>query len=245
MQIFFDLSFLFILGSVGGYIMELFFRRFVSAKKWINPGFLTGPVLPIYGFGVVGMYVISTLLMKLPIENLVLKEILIVLIIGVLMTLIELITGEIFIIGMNIKLWDYSDRWGNYKGVICPLFSLIWAGIGALYFFFAHSAFTELVLAVRSWNYSLYFIGFAFGVLFVDVIYSFNVSSKISKIAKDLQIVVKYEHLKASISNQMHKVKEKYNFLFPFKSKTSLKESIKNYFEEQKAKKEEKVSTKK
>ena len=240
MKWFFDLSFLFIVGAVGGYIMELFFRRFVSAKKWINPGFLTGPVLPIYGFGIVGMYVISTFLVKLPIESVVLKDIIIVLIIGVLMTLIELITGEIFIIGMNIKLWDYSDRWGNFKGIICPLFSLIWTGIGALYFFFVHKGFVKMVEGFNQFSYSLYFLGLAFGILFVDVIYSFNVSSKISKIAKDLQIVVKYEHLKESISNQVRRVKEKSNFLFPFKSKISLKDSIKNYFEEQKLKKENK-----
>ncbi|MGN0035225.1 MAG: hypothetical protein ACI364_05820 [Coriobacteriales bacterium] len=34
--------------------MELFFRRFISSnnpqRKWINPGFLAGPYLPLYGF---------------------------------------------------------------------------------------------------------------------------------------------------------------------------------------------------
>ena len=28
-----------------------FFRRFFSIRKWINPGFLNGPYLPMYGFG--------------------------------------------------------------------------------------------------------------------------------------------------------------------------------------------------
>ena len=53
MNFFLILAFLFFVGSSIGWVIELFFRRFFSAKKWINPGFLVGPYLPIYGFGVV------------------------------------------------------------------------------------------------------------------------------------------------------------------------------------------------
>ena len=42
-MVFFRLTFLYMLGSVGGWVIELFFRRFFSMKKWINPGFLNGP----------------------------------------------------------------------------------------------------------------------------------------------------------------------------------------------------------
>ena len=50
---FFILAFLFMFGSVAGWVLELFFRRIFSMKKWINPGFLNGPYLPMYGFGTV------------------------------------------------------------------------------------------------------------------------------------------------------------------------------------------------
>ena len=47
MDIFLTLAFLFFIGSVFGWVLELFFRRFISAanpeRKWINPGFCTGP----------------------------------------------------------------------------------------------------------------------------------------------------------------------------------------------------------
>ena len=49
MEIFLNLAFLFFIGSILGWILELFFRKFISTKRWINPGFLTGPYLPIYG----------------------------------------------------------------------------------------------------------------------------------------------------------------------------------------------------
>ena len=35
---------------------------------------------------------------------------------GASMTLIELIGGLSFV-NKPVKLWDYSNRWGNYKGI--------------------------------------------------------------------------------------------------------------------------------
>ena len=49
---FFIAAFIFMIFSVIGWVIELFFRRFVSTKRWINPGLLKGPYLPIYGIGV-------------------------------------------------------------------------------------------------------------------------------------------------------------------------------------------------
>ena len=40
------MAFLFFVGSVLGWCTEVLFRRVFTAKKWINPGFLTGPYLP-------------------------------------------------------------------------------------------------------------------------------------------------------------------------------------------------------
>lgn len=53
---------------------------------------------------------------------------------GFVMTLIELIGGLINLKN-KIRLWDYGDRWLNYKGIICPLFSVIWTIVGALYYY--------------------------------------------------------------------------------------------------------------
>ena len=78
-----------------GWVIEVFYRRLFSAKKWINPGFLNGPYLPLYGFGVVIMYAVS----DLPIAWW--WKLLLFL---VLMTAIEYVAGIIFIKGMNIKL---------------------------------------------------------------------------------------------------------------------------------------------
>ena len=85
------ISTLFVIGSLLGWIIELFFRRFVSQKKWVNPGFLTGPYLPIYGFGLATLTVIFLLF-----KDSSLHPVIIILLMGVLMTLIEFIGGSIF-----------------------------------------------------------------------------------------------------------------------------------------------------
>ena len=91
-------------------------------KKWINPGFLNGPYLPMYGVGTVLLY--GACFIPLPRWAL-------ALILTAALTLLEYVTGLIFIKGMKIKLWDYSGQWGNVQGIICPLFSLLWGCIAA------------------------------------------------------------------------------------------------------------------
>ena len=99
------ISTLFVIGSLLGWVIELFFRRFVSQKKWMNPGFLTGPYLPIYGFGVAVLYAVSNIPLK--IDNQVVDIIIRIIIIGVGMTLIEFIAGLIFIKGCVLMKYLY------------------------------------------------------------------------------------------------------------------------------------------
>ena len=126
-------STLFVIGSLFGWVLELLFRRFVSQKKWMNPGFLTGPYLPIYGFGVVVLYIVSNI--PFGIESQTWDIVVRIVIIGFGMTFIEFIAGLIFIKGLKIRLWDYSNRKGNIMGIVCPIFSLAWLAVGSLYYF--------------------------------------------------------------------------------------------------------------
>ena len=61
MELFLTILFLFFLGSTFGWVLELFYRRFFSAKKWLNPGFLVGPYLPLYGFGLILLYLLASI----------------------------------------------------------------------------------------------------------------------------------------------------------------------------------------
>ena len=45
---------------------------------------------------------------------------------GLFITLLELIAGIILNLHYHMGVWDYSKSFGDFKGQICPLFSLIW-----------------------------------------------------------------------------------------------------------------------
>jgi uncharacterized membrane protein len=131
-QILLTLAFLFFLGAVIGWVIELFFRRMFGDKKWVNPGFLKGPYLPIYGLGLDILFLLCRIdLTAIPYPWL--RVALLLVIMCVAMTGIEYVGGIIFIKGMKIKLWDYSRQWGNIQGIICPLFSFLWTAVGAFY----------------------------------------------------------------------------------------------------------------
>lgn len=54
---------------------------------------------------------------------------------SVIITAVELVTGMIVNIGLNLNVWDYSYIPFNYKGQICLLFSIMWfflSGIGII-----------------------------------------------------------------------------------------------------------------
>ena len=206
-MIFFELAFLFMVGSVGGWVIELFFRRFFSMKKWINPGFLNGPYLPMYGLGTLLLY--GACFIPLPRWAL-------VLLLLVALTLLEYITGLIFIKGMKIRLWDYSRRWGNIQGIICPLFSVLWGLIAAG---FVYLLFDPLHAAAQWASGSLwmiFFIGAFSGVFVADLCVSFNVSLKIRKAAAQLKAAVHYEELKAELNERRARRRIRRRFLFPF-----------------------------
>lgn len=224
---FLKLTLLFFIGCFGGWIMEFFFRRIVH-KKWCNPGFLTGPWLPIYGTGLCALYLLCRI--PLPfIHNAVWEAVVRILLITVTMTAIEYVTGMIFIVGMKVKLWDYSNRWGNVHGVICPLFSLIWGVIGGAY---AVLIDPEIVGILNWFSDNLaysFVVGTVFGVFLVDVCYSFGVVSKIRTWAVEKNVVVKYEELKTAFAEKKRAALEKLTFLLPFRSKRGIKEDMNEY----------------
>lgn len=228
-------SLIFIIGGTMGYLIELVFRRTVH-KKWINPGFLTGPCLPLYGIGTLCLYLISSIDYSF-IQSEVWRAVFVIFVITFAMTFVEYITGLIFIKGMNVKLWDYTSRPGNIQGIICPLFTLFWGIIGAVYYLFIH----KFVVVAAGWIdanplYS-YLIGIYFGVFIVDICYSFHVVAKIRTWAKENDIVVKYEAFKLSVQNKAQQIKEKTSFFFGIHGKKDLDGDLEDYAGEEKKKK--------
>lgn len=241
MNMFLILAFLFFMGSVSGWILELFFRRFFSSanpeREWINPGFCTGPYLPLYGCGLCILYLIARLENLHPIANPFWNKAMLFFLMAVSMTLIEYIAGICVLKSSKIRLWDYSNEWGNIQGIICPKFSFFWAMLGALYYFVIHPR----ILRALNWlsqNLAFSFvIGLFFGVFIIDAVHSANLLAKMKKFAVDNDVILRYEAIKAHLRKVHEETKQKYHFFRPFHTERPLGEHLKEMlasFEERK-----------
>lgn len=86
--------------------------------KWVNRGFLHGPIVPIYAFAA-----ISILLATIPVKDSTIK----VFVFGALAaTILELVTGSAMERLFHVKYWDYSNFPLNFKGYICFFVSVFW-----------------------------------------------------------------------------------------------------------------------
>ena len=225
------LAFLFAAGSLIGWGIEVLFRRFSPSnrsRRWINPGFLNGPYLPLYGFSLCMLYCLALLEPYIYLGSTALSRIALFIVMSVCVTAAELVAGLIFIKGMHVKLWDYSEKKGNLMGIICPQFSLAWAALGALYYFLIHPR----ILSILEWFSSnlafSFFIGLFYGIFAVDVWSSFRIAAKIRTFASENKLLVHYGELKEQIRANAEAKKQKYRFLFALRSETPLKEHLKS-----------------
>lgn len=249
--------FLFLGGCILGYILELFFRRLVTAKKWVNPGFMRGPWLPLYGFGLSLMFLICwffyrnlpstwhlynpkggifgldyqsgpTVVDLIPIASM-----------GIGMTLLELIAGIIFVRGFKVRLWDYSNMKGNIMGVICPLFSLIWLSVSILFYYAVNPFMYALSIDASLFMFGdtigshaanflfIFFMGVAYGIMLIDFITSIGLFNKISKTAKHSGIVARYEKLKEARKIQSRESRKRFMDSLPEAIRKSLEAEAK------------------
>ena len=78
MSDFLVIAFLFFVGSIVGWLIEIVFRRFFSSAnkehRWINPGFLIGPYLPLYGCSLCVLFLLARINITF-IKNIILSNI--------------------------------------------------------------------------------------------------------------------------------------------------------------------------
>jgi len=109
---------LFFVYSVIGWIIE-FIYRWRNSGTPVNPGFLRGPWLPLYGTGAVLIIALYSAMSHLhpALRGLAYLAVL---------TLVEYAAGVLLLRFFGRRCWDYSDEPLNFQGLICPGFSLYW-----------------------------------------------------------------------------------------------------------------------
>ena len=147
-------------------------------------------------------------------------------------TLIEYFAGLIFIKGMHVKLWDYSDEKFNIQGIICPKFTFFWYLLSAIYYFLIHPNIIHSIEWLAGNLWFSFFVGLFYGVFLIDVGYSLNILNNIQKFAKENDIIVQYEAFRKHIGELRNEFKEKERFVFSMKlDHISIKKSLKAYFD--------------
>ena len=118
---------------------------YVSARqrRWVNRGFLHGPLLPIYGSGA-----IIILLATLPVE----RSLVLIYLFGMIAaTVLEYFTGAAMESLFKVRYWDYSAQPCNLKGYICLSSSLAWGVFSILLVRFIHPPIAELLTRIPLW----------------------------------------------------------------------------------------------
>ena len=227
MSMMLTLAFLFFIGSVLGWVLELLFRNLTQhPDKIVNPGFCTGPYLPIYGFGLCALYLLASLEQYSLIHDPFWNKVMLFAAMAVGMTLIEYIAGVFCLKYLKVRLWDYSDLWGNIQGIICPLFSFFWAILGAMYYFLIHPHILEGLNWLANNLAFSFFIGVFYGVFAIDVIHSAKLVVKLKAFAEDNDVIVRYEALKTHIRQRRERIALKYHFFRPFRSDLPLSQHL-------------------
>lgn len=113
----YNLLFYFFIYGILGWCVEVAYAA-VKSGKFVNRGFLNGPICPIYGVGVVSVILCLSGIK----ENMILLYLTSV----ILVTVIEGITGLVLDRLFHHKWWDYSNQPLNIGGYVCLIFSLIW-----------------------------------------------------------------------------------------------------------------------
>ncbi len=170
----------FIVFSFLGWCLEVAYGL-VFSKRFINRGFLIGPLCPIYGVGCVLLYLLLGGLAKNPI--------ILALASMVICSVLEYFASYIMERIFKTRWWDYSNKKFNINGRICLEMAVPFGllGLGAVYIFVP--ALLKLLSNIPTLG--IYIIASVLFILFsVDLLVSFKLilkfTSAIELIPKDM-----------------------------------------------------------
>ncbi len=178
---------LFLSYSFIGWVGEVIYCS-IPAKKFINRGFLYGPLCPVYGFGgLLVMYLLK------PFSN---TWVRLFLLATFLTSLLEYVTSWVMEKMFHTKWWDYSDMKFHIHGRVCLLNSLIFGTMATLASHFVHPALFGFIQSIDAYYANLLALGLVV-VLTVDMVFT-------------LQTLISFNKQVARFYDFMESVREKF-----------------------------------
>ena len=128
---------IFILFSFIGWICEVIYVGVTSAHKFVNRGFLHGPICPVYGFG-------GVVILMLP-PSLYATWIPLFFASMILCTIVEYFVSWLMEKLFHTRWWDYSHYKIQLNGRICLLNSILFGFLGVVVIHFVYPLMIDLL----------------------------------------------------------------------------------------------------
>ncbi len=174
--------------SAIGWIIETIYCS-LGNKKFINRGFLYGPVCPIYGAGALLFEILVA-----PLSEPFAKRWWLVVIVGmVLADILEYLTSYIMEKLFNARWWDYSENFLNLHGRICFKHTCYW-GLFSFIFVYVVSPVYNYFIGFVPQNTRNIAVGIILVIFLVDLILTVKATMDIHRLLK------KIDSFKASLS---------------------------------------------
>ena len=169
---------IFILFSFIGWISEVIYVGVTSAHKFVNRGFLHGPLCPVYGFG-------GVVILMLP-PSLYATWIPLFFASMILCTIVEYFVSWLMEKLFHTRWWDYSHYKIQLNGRICLLNSILFGFLGVVVIHFVYPLMIDLLnsLGQKVINVSGVII---LGVLSVDIFFTVRKLVDFANVMKKLK----------------------------------------------------------
>ena len=132
----YQLAFFFFIYSFAGWCIEVCCAA-IQKRKFVNRGFVNGPLCPIYGSGAVLFAIFLPELKEAPFFLFLAG--------AILASILEFTTGALLEKLFNRNWWDYSVFKWNYEGYLCLPVSLIWGGCAVILNMFLNPLLVKLL----------------------------------------------------------------------------------------------------
>lgn len=176
----------FMLYSFVGWVCETIWCS-VGSRKFVNRGFLNGPLCPVYGFGAM----LTLWLLRPFTENL-----FTIFLAGMVLTsALEYFTGWLLEKLFHLKLWDYSTYFCNLNGRVCLRNSLLFGLMSVALVWFIHPFIADVVAYVPQTLLSIVALGLLVLVL-VDLVATVRAMLQLGGKLEQLQRVFEELHEK-------------------------------------------------
>lgn len=177
MKFFSLLILLFFTYSFIGWVIEVMIS-IIAEKKFINRGFLIGPIIPIWGFGGISIFLFLNKYSNAPLVLFLLTTI--------LCATLEYITSWLMEKIFKNRWWDYSHMKFNINGRICLEFAAGF-GLGGIIMTYLINPclikiFNVIPPAITQWISIILLI-----LLIIDIIISFNIIINLKNISDTIR----------------------------------------------------------